>query len=648
MDATLADPLVGRLLDGRYQVETQVAMGGMATVYRAMDTRLDRQVALKVMHADLARDEEFVNRFIGEAKSVARLSHPNVVSVYDQGRDGSYLYLAMEYLPGRTLRNLLDERGWFPPGEALGIMVPLLSGLAAAHRAGIVHRDVKPENVLIAPDGHLKVVDFGLARALTMTHQTRTGQIIGTVAYLAPEQVTGTGADARTDIYAAGIVLFELLTGTKPHTGDSPLSVAYKHVNESVPAPSRLAGGIPPAVDQLVLRATSRDPGGRPDDAADFLRAVQDTSRRLGGGWPGQSQGTVSVNDWAGYTAHEGGLPAGYGQGSPYGQHSTQVLMGGAPSADGHTIIANRDGWPGSPGGTHAAPGRGRGRRIGVWVALGVLLVAVAGAGGWWLTERADTKVPAVAGLTESVAVSQLRADGFSVHQATAVNDNSVKVGDVVRTVPAIGTKARKGSIVTLVPSAGPRLIKVPDVSGQQLSDAKGALRHAGLIVGQVRQVVSSSVDAGIVVSTSPAAGLRWPQPKPVTISVSEGPPLPNFVGQNVAAIQQWAGQNGIQLNVQQDTNSNQPQGTITKQSPGDGTPISQNETVTVFVSTGPPEVTIPPNLAGQNVNDARKQLQQLGFKVNVTKFGPFNKVISVNPSGQAPKGSTVTIYAGF
>src|SRR6201995_1841643 len=245
MDATLADPLVGRLLDGRYQVEAQVAMGGMATVYRAMDTRLDRQVALKVMHAPLARDEEFVNRFIGEAKSVARLSHPNVVSVFDQGRDGSYLYLAMEYLPGRTLRNLLDERGWFPPREALGIMVPLLQGLAAAHRAGLVHRGVKPENGLVAPDGHLKVVDFGLARAMTMGHQTRTGQIIGTVAYLAPEQVTGTGADARSDIYAAGIVLFELLTGTKPHTGDSPLSVAYKHVNESVPAPSRLAGGEP-------------------------------------------------------------------------------------------------------------------------------------------------------------------------------------------------------------------------------------------------------------------------------------------------------------------------------------------------------------------------------------------------------------------
>jgi serine/threonine-protein kinase len=639
MDATLADPLVGRLLDGRYQVEAQVAMGGMATVYRAMDTRLDRQVALKVMHADLARDEEFVNRFIGEAKSVARLSHPNVVSVFDQGRDGSYLYLAMEYLPGRTLRNLLDERGWFPPREALGIMVPLLSGLAAAHRAGLVHRDVKPENVLVAPDGHLKVVDFGLARALTMGNQTRTGQILGTVAYLAPEQVTGTGADARTDIYAAGIVLFELLTGTKPHTGDSPLSVAYKHVNESVPAPSRLAGGIPPEVDRLVLQATSRDPRGRPADADEYLRSLMEVSRGLGNDWPGQAQGAVAINDWAGY----GGPPSQYGEPS---QYSTQVLNGAPPSADGHTIIAQRDGWPESPG--HRAPGHGApARRIGVWIALGVLLLAAAGAGRWWFTQRSDTTVPTVAGMTVSQAIEQLRQDGFSVHEANAVTSNTVKAGNVVRTSPAGGARLHKGSAVTLVPSSGPRLVKVPDVSGQQLSDAKQALRQDGLTVGSVHKVASTSVDAGIVIGTTPAAGLSWPQTRPVTISVSEGPPLPNFVGQNVSAIQAWAGQNGIQLNVQQDTNSDQPQGTITRQTPAPNTPITQNETVTVFVSTGPPQVNVP-DVTGQNVNDARKQLEQAGFKVNVNKIGPFNKVLTENPTGQAPKGTTITLFTGF
>jgi beta-lactam-binding protein with PASTA domain len=660
MDATLADPLVGRLLDGRYQVESQVAMGGMATVYRAMDIRLDRQVALKVMHADLARDEEFVNRFIGEAKAVARLSHPNVVQVFDQGRDGPYLYLAMEFLPGRTLRNLLDERGWFPPREALAIMVPLLSGLAAAHTAGIVHRDVKPENVLVAPDGHLKVVDFGLARALTMSSQTRTGLIIGTVAYLAPEQVTGTGADARTDIYAAGIVLFELLTGTKPHTGESPLSVAYKHVNEAIPAPSRLAGGISPEVDQLVLQATSRDPGGRPSDAGEFLRSVHDVMRTLGSDWPGQGQGPVAVNDWAGYVSRHGygqqtiGQhaygPQSYGQQNFQqvafqppgpGQHNTQVLAGGAAHDDGQTVIAGRDGWPEVP----PAAGRGK-RRIVLWVALAALILAGAGAGGWWFTQD-QAKVPTVAGLTESAAVKELRGDGFTVRQAGAINNNTVKAGSIVRTVPAVGTKVRKGSAITLVPSAGPRTIKVPDISGQQLADAESALRQSGLTVGQVHKVASSSVDAGIVVSTSPAAGLLWPQPKPVTISVSAGPPLPNFVGQNEQAIQQWASQNDIQLNVQQAGNSDQPQGTITQQSPAANTPISQNETVTIMVSNGPPQVSIP-NVDGQSLNDARTTLHQLGFKVTIKKFGPFNKVFNYSPNGQAPKGSTITLYSGF
>jgi serine/threonine-protein kinase len=249
--------------------------------------------------------------------------------------------------------------------------------------------------------------------------------------------------------------------------------------------------------------------------------------------------------------------------------------------------------------------------------------------------------------MTVSQAIEQLRQDGFSVHEANAVTSNTVKAGNVVRTSPAGGARLHKGSAVTLVPSSGPRLVKVPDVSGQQLSDAKQALRQDGLTVGSVHKVASTSVDAGIVIGTTPAAGLSWPQTRPVTISVSEGPPLPNFVGQNVSAIQAWAGQNGIQLNVQQDTNSDQPQGTITRQTPAPNTPITQNETVTVFVSTGPPQVNVP-DVTGQNVNDARKQLEQAGFKVNVNKIGPFNKVLTENPTGQAPKGTTITLFTGF
>ncbi len=284
MDATLADPLLGHLLDGRYRVESRIARGGMATVYVATDTRLDRTVAVKIMHRELASDADFVRRFIGEAKSVARLSHPNVVAVFDQGSDGEHLYLAMEYVPGRTLRDLLGERGRLGPEDALDLMMPVLAGLGAAHQAGFVHRDVKPENVLITRDGRVKVVDFGLARAVAEARHTKTGLVIGTVAYLAPEQVSSATADARSDVYAAGVMLFELVTGRQPHTADTPLAVAYKHVNETVPAPSSLVPGLPQAVDALVAAATSRDPGRRPDDAGQLLRAVFGTRRRLPGG----------------------------------------------------------------------------------------------------------------------------------------------------------------------------------------------------------------------------------------------------------------------------------------------------------------------------------------------------------------------------
>ena len=243
MDPAPADMLTGRMLDGRYHVRARIAHGGMATVYLATDTRLDREVALKVMHADLARDADFVGRFIGEAKSVAKLSHPNIVGVYDQGADGEHLYLVMEYVPGRTLRALLRERGWLPWQEALQVMDPVLAGLAAAHRAGIVHRDVKPENVLITADGRVKVVDFGLARASAAVGNTRAGVIIGSVSYIAPEQVTGAPSDARTDVYSAGIMMFEMLTGRVPFSGESPLAVAYAHVNSDVPAAARSPAG---------------------------------------------------------------------------------------------------------------------------------------------------------------------------------------------------------------------------------------------------------------------------------------------------------------------------------------------------------------------------------------------------------------------
>src|SRR3954451_11122118 len=282
MSTTVADPLLGRLLDDRYEIRRRLAVGGMATVYAAIDTRLDRPVAVKVMHPALAADEEFVARFRREAKAAARLSSPAVVNVTDQGQDGGTVFLVMELVEGRTLRDRLRSEGPLAPAEALAVLDPVLEALAAAHAAGYVHRDVKPENVLIADDGRIKVGDFGLARAVDASPLTAaTGLLLGTVAYLAPEQVRRGVADARTDVYACGVLLFEVLTGRPPFEGDTALSVAYQHLHDRVPAPSSLVSGVPEDLDELVLAATSPDPDDRPSDAGALLEDVQHLVEQL-------------------------------------------------------------------------------------------------------------------------------------------------------------------------------------------------------------------------------------------------------------------------------------------------------------------------------------------------------------------------------
>ena len=358
---TALSPPVGQLLGGRYHVDARIARGGMATVYLGTDTRLDRVIALKIAHPELSDDAEFVRRFIGEARSAARLSSPNVVAIFDQGSDKRLHYIAMEYVPGRTLRQLLNERGRLSAGEALDIMAGVLSGLAAAHDAGFAHRDVKPENVLLTTSGTVKVADFGLARSVAGAVQTKGGMIIGTAAYLAPEQVSGGISDARTDVYAAGIMLFELLTGMQPHTGVSPLDVAYKHVNEVVPPPSSVLSGLSGPVDALVAMATSRDPDLRPVNADQFLRAIQQV--RDASAVPG-----TAPYQGPGYHWPAGGGPAGYERATePHQGPSAPPFAGSGPvwvtSADesSHPYAAERgddyeqDGYGGQPDGYGSA-----------------------------------------------------------------------------------------------------------------------------------------------------------------------------------------------------------------------------------------------------------------------------------------------------
>ena len=544
MDDTLADPppaspalLVGRLLDGRYAVTACIAHGGMATVYQATDTRLDREVALKVMHAELARDEEFVRRFIGEAKSVARLSHQNVVAVFDQGSDGSFLYLAMEYVPGRTLKEVLRDSGRFSPATALEIMTGVLDGLAAAHKSGIVHRDIKPENVLLTADGRVKVADFGLARAQSAAGHTRAGLLIGTVSYVPPEQVTGGSTGPGGDVYSAGVMLFELLTGRLPFAGDTPLSVAYQHVNTDVPAPSTLVPGIPAAVDQLVLAATSRDPARRPADAGEFLRAVRQVREGLAQSSGPQSSGLQSSGltgvmgagvqglaeaPWLnldtpaatnGWWARSATLPPASGHdtdpssmaaapttvteyetgafsAAPAGMGQLGTGQFHGDGRDSHTLVVDRE----DGDRYHGHGGRDYGGRepfLGRWLfspRLLIIVVIVAlgvglGLGGWWLTSGRFVQVPSVSGDSLTRATAILTADGFTVKRSR-VHSNAVASGSVTGTSPA--GRVSKGSTITILVSSGPFTSVVPKVAERHADRRAGRtaarapdLRHA-------------------------------------------------------------------------------------------------------------------------------------------------------------------------
>ncbi len=691
MDDTLADPppaspalLVGRLLDGRYAVTARIAHGGMATVYQATDTRLDREVALKVMHAELARDEEFVRRFIGEARSVARLSHQNVVAVFDQGADGPFLYLAMEYVPGRTLKEVLRDRGRFSPAAALEIMTGVLDGLAAAHASGIVHRDIKPENVLLTADGRIKVADFGLARAQSAAGHTRTGLLIGTPSYVPPEQVTGGRTGPGGDVYSAGVMLFELLTGRLPFTGDTPLSVAYQHVNTDIPAPSTLVSGIPAAVDQLVLAATSRDPARRPADAGGFLRAV----RRVRGGLASSSgltgvlgagvQGLAeapwldldtpaATNGWWARNAtpppasmHDTGLSStGLSRTSQAGPDplgtgpSGMGQFRGGGREDSHTLVVDREDGDRYRGGRYRG-GRYRGGRepfLSRWLFSPRLLIVVViialgvglGLGGWWLTSGRFTQVPSVSGDSVTQATAVLTADSFTVKQGARVHSDTVPSGSVTSTSPA--GRVSKGSTITILVSDGPFTSVVPEVQNETLTAAQAALQRVHLV--STTEKVGSNAPVGTVIGTNPPAGTTWPQTKTVTILVAGSPPLPNFVGMTYQTAQQWASQHDVNLQQQPDTNSQQPQGTITGQQPAAGVTFQPGQTVVVNVSNGPAIVAVP-NPDGLSVQQATQELQAAGFQVQVNTYGPFDKVFAFSPADQAPRGSTIVLDVGY
>jgi len=698
MDATLSAP-IGQLLDGRYLVDSQLARGGMATVYLARDVRLERAVAIKIAHPELARDKEFVDRFIGEARAVARLSSPNVVAVFDQGSTGDLNYIAMEYVPGPTLRELLTARGRLNPREALDIIERVLAGLAVAHDAGIVHRDVKPENVLLGNGTSVKVADFGLARAASGIRHTRSGLLIGTAAYLAPEQVASNESDQRTDVYAVGVMLFELLTGRQPHTGETPLAVAYKHVNSIVPAPSSVQPDLPPALDTLVALATSRDPDLRPADARHYLHAITEVRRGMPlppvtrrDGQPAGPTGYATPDlpapagpaaSWPDALASNGSRQAG---GDPGGAGAATAAAGLQPAYNGRTAQYPPASYPPEPGGRGGSPNRtmvvpvsqepefggghpGHGHRtargygepwLQRWLfsrrVLIVPAVVLAGLLVWWLAFGRYVAVPPVTGLSVSAARADLTGAGFQVVTGQGRNSNTIAAGQVISTSPPAGSEIGRGGRVAVIPSLGPVMVTMPSVTGLSVDQAEHAVRAAGLKVSAPIYQTSDSVPADVVISTNPVAYQKWPVNKPVQLVVSQGQPLPNLVNQQLSDVQAWAAAAGLSINPVQDNTSTLPPGTVTGQQPAPGTPITPNEVITVNVSTGQGsgqsaqtngEVAVP-NVNGLTQDEATSALEQAGFGVQVNQglFG--HKVTSYSPTGQAPQGSTITINIGY
>ena len=670
----VTDPLIGRLVDSRYEVVDRLARGGMATVYRAHDRRLDRTVALKLMHAHLADSPDFVSRFRREARAAARLSNPGVVAVYDQGSLDGVAYLVMEYIEGPTLRDLIAA-GPLSVKEALGLVAQLLRPLGAAHRAGLVHRDIKPENVLLPSDGSVaKVADFGLARAVTEVTQTTTGNVLGTVAYLAPELITSGDSTSRADVFSAGVVLYELLTGEQPFTADSPIQIAFRNVHEDVPLPSKLVPEMPADVDELVATMTRREPQDRPadaDEALALLRNVVDeltdselSVRRGGGTGSIRTQQVMTANAQAARSAidnepQESEDEASSEDSTHAGMRTVSLPIGSiGPDAKGRTRALSRKAVAADAQRTTAVPTRGRGpgdlkRRTAIIV--GLLAVAGTGAGAtWYLTVGPGRRVPVpnIVGMSEDQAQLALEKQGLDWGTPTRAYSDTVPAGSVVSCQPKVGQKVGLGQAVTAVISRGVETKTVPDVVGKTKDQASAVIKGAGLTLGDVTEQYSASVDSGKVISSDPKAGKVIEHTAKISIVVSKGKEpatIPDVTGQSEDEAKKTLEDAGLKKGkVSKDYSDSVAKGNVISSSPIAGASgYYKGDSVDLTISKGPEKVTIP-DVTGKGQDEAKKILEEAGLKVEVNKRlgGPFGTVRSTDPApGSSVKpDSKVTI----
>ncbi|MFW2514424.1 Stk1 family PASTA domain-containing Ser/Thr kinase [Demequina sp. SO4-13] len=651
MSETLTDPLIGRLIDGRYEVRERVAAGGMATVYVAFDKRLERDVALKIMHQHLAADAseaDFVSRFRREAKSAARLTHPGMVRVYDQGVDGDLSYLTMEYVAGENLRERVSQEGTLSVGEALAITDAVLDALSAAHRQGLVHRDVKPENVLLDDSGRPKLADFGLARAVTEVTSTSTGMLLGTVAYLAPELVASGDADARADVYACGILLYEMVTGRQPFTAETAFAVASRHVHEDMPAPSAAVPWLPVEFDEIVASMTARDPEGRPADAAAALALVRHARSLIDDPTLDRKadppSGSVPIAHEDGATTVLSDAPSGSTIALPIGLGGSAALVAGRADAE----ILDDD-----PEAIEPEP---RSRRTGWWIgAVLATLVVLGGLGLWWYSSigpGAYTTVPSVEGQTAADATSSLEALGFVVSPELEYND-VIADGIAIGTEPSAQARALNGSDVTLLVSQGARQETIPEVVGLSESDALAALGDAGFPVGDPTFTHSDTVPEGEVMSSTPAQGETVRHDTEVILELSDGPApitIPEVIGSTESEALAALEEHALDVTVERERTLDAPEGEVFRQDPEPGAEGVRTQPITIGVSDGPPLVEIP-DFTYDTVDRATADLEELGLEVNLEadNIWPWTTPEFVvnqrpEPGTQLEVGSTVTL----
>jgi beta-lactam-binding protein with PASTA domain len=627
----VAEPVPNTLVDGRYRVISRLGSGGMADVFLAEDQQLGRKVALKLLHRRFAEDPDFVERFRREAQAAAGLQHPNVVSVYDRGSFDDTYYIAMEYLPGRTLKQLIRQEAPLDPLRAIDITIQILKAARFAHRRGVIHRDLKPHNVIVDDADHAKVTDFGIARA-GASDMTETGSIMGTAQYLSPEQAQGHAVNAGSDLYSVGVVLYEMLTGRVPFDAESAVTIALKHVSESPPPPSEINPDIPPELEQTVLWVLNKNASDRPVDADQLITVLEHCREAITSAGAGQHTASMAAVAAAGAVAGAGAAIAGS---TPYTDPATNG-SGQMPAV--------------------ARPDEHRSGRWVPWAWAALVLLLVAGAAGaaYLLTRPKQVIVPGVVGDQYAEAQSVLTAAHF---QVDSVHQSSRKPkGVVIGEQPSAGTKADKGSTVTLEVSTGSGNVSVPPVQGLTVAAATRQLRRAHLTVSNVVPRSSTQFPAGQVTGTDPGVARSVHAGSAVTLFVSSGVPqrqVPNVGGDTQTAATAALTKAGFNVNSRTESSTSVAVGNVISQTPDGGANAPQGSTVTITVAAAPATVTVP-SVTGDPVAGAISALTAAGLNVvqtsqNVTNADQNGIVIHQSPRGNstAKKGSSVTITVG-